>query len=319
VSLRILAVLVALTALAPLLSNDRPLLARHDGTLYLPFLSNPPETTFGGSFATPTDWYDPLITARFAQPGNWALYAPNRWSGNTIDFTARVPHPAAPSARNWLGTDDRGHDVLARLLYGVGVGMLFAAGLTVLTTVLGIVIGAVQGYFGGWLDLGAQRFTEIWNALPSLYIVIIVAAMFEPSVLLLMMVFTLFGWISLADYVRAEFLRNRGLDFVRGARAMGVSTPLIMWRHILPNSLTPVITFLPFRLSEGLLLLTSLDFLGLGVPGGVPSLGELLRQGKDNLDAWWLSLPAMVALVGTLLLLTFIGDALRDAYDTRRS
>jgi microcin C transport system permease protein len=318
-SLRLLALLVLLSLLAPLLSNEHPLLARYQGRFYLPILSNPSETEFGGDFLTETDWLDPYIRRRFAEPGNWALFAPNPYSGATINFATRKAHPAPPSAENWLGTDDRGRDVLARLLYGFGVGLLFAAGLTTLTTIVGLLVGAVQGYFGGWVDLGLQRLTEIWHSLPSLYLIIILAAIFSPTILMLMGVYALFGWISLADYVRAEFLRNRGLDFVRGARALGLSSPLIMWRHILPNSLTPVITFLPFRLSEGLLQLTALDFLGLGVPGTVPSLGNLLRQGKDNLDAWWLSLPTIALLVSTLLLLTFVGDALRDAYDARKS
>jgi microcin C transport system permease protein len=318
-SLRIIAVLLLLSLLAPLLSNEHPLLARYEGRLYVPILSNPPETTFGGDFQTDTDWLDPLIVRRFREPGNWVIHAPNPYSGSTINFSTKKAHPAAPSAENWLGTDDRGRDVLARLLYGFGIGMLFAFGLTFVTTLLGVLAGAVQGYFGGWVDLGVQRFTDIWNALPMLYLVIIIAAIFTPTIPLLIFAFSVFGWIGLADYVRAEFLRNRSLDFVRGARAMGLSSALIMWRHILPNSLTPVITFLPFRLSEGLLALTALDFLGLGVPGSVPSLGDLLRQGKNNLDAWWLSLPTIALLVASLLLLTFIGDSLRDAYDTRKS
>ena len=319
VSLRIVAVLLALSIAAPLISNEHPLLARYEGKLYVPILSNPPETAFGGDFDTETDWLDPLIQRRFAVPGNWALFTLNHYSGSTINFSTKKAHPAPPSAENWLGTDDRGRDVLARLLYGFGIGMVFAFGLTCLTTTVGLLVGAVQGYFGGWLDLGVQRFTEIWNALPTLYMLIILAAIFTPTILLLMFIFTLFSWITLADYVRAEFLRNRGLEFVKGARAMGLSSARIMWRHILPNSLTPVITFLPFRLSEGLLLLTALDFLGLGVPGSVPSLGDLLSQGKNNLDAWWLSLPTIALLVATLLLLTFVGDSLRDAYDTRKS
>ncbi|SPJ18240.1 putative oligopeptide transporter subunit; permease component of ABC superfamily transporter [Burkholderiales bacterium] len=318
-SLRLMLVLLLLSFAAPLISNERPILARYHGKLYLPILSNPPETEFGGDFQTPTDWLDPFIRRRFAESGNWALFTFNHYSGSTINFSARRAHPAPPSAENWLGTDDRGRDVFARLLYGFGIGMLFAFGVTLLTTSVGLLVGALQGYFGAWVDLGVQRFTEIWNALPALYLLIILAAIFTPSLLLLMGVFTLFGWISLADYVRAEFLRNRGLEFVKGARALGLSSARIMWRHILPNSLTPVITFLPFRLSEGLLQLTALDFLGLGVPGSVPSVGDLLRQGKDNLDAWWLSLPTIALLVASLLLLTFIGDSLRDAYDTRKS
>jgi microcin C transport system permease protein len=318
-SLRLVVAMLLVSVMAPLVSNEHPLLARYHGQLYAPIVWNPPETAFGGDFATGTEWHDPLIRQRFAEPGNWVLQAPNPFSGSTIDFSNRVSNPAPPSAANWLGTDDRGRDVFARLIYGFGIGMAFAFGLTLLTTLLGIAVGAVQGYFGGWVDLSVQRFTEIWNALPMLYLVIIIAAILSPTIPLLIGTFALFGWIGLADYVRAEFLRNRGLDFVRGARALGLSSTRIMVRHILPNSLTPVITFLPFRLSEGLLALTALDFLGLGVPATVPSLGELLRQGKNNLDAWWLSLPTIGLLVSTLMLLTFVGDALRDAYDTRKS
>jgi microcin C transport system permease protein len=318
-SLRIVACMLLVSVLAPLISNEHPLLAGYRGKLYAPIVSNPPESVFGGDFDTDTDWHDPLIVARFREPGNWVLHTLNSYSGSTIDFATRQANPAPPSAWNWLGTDSRGRDVLARLLYGFAIGMMFAIGLTVATTLVGLLVGGVQGYFGGWVDLGVQRFTEIWNALPMLYLVIIIAAIFTPTITLLILAFAAFGWIGLADYVRIEFLRNRGLDFVRGARAMGLSGTRIMLRHILPNSLTPVITFLPFRLSDGLLALTALDFLGLGVPNSVPSIGDLLRQGKDNLDAWWLSLPAMALLVATLLLLTFVGDSLRDAYDTRKS
>lgn len=218
VSLRIVAVLLLLSIAAPLISNEHPLLARYEGRLYVPILSNPPETVFGGDFDTGTDWLDPLIQRRFAEPGNWALFTLNHFSGATINFSTKKAHPAPPSAENWLGTDDRGRDVLARLLYGFGIGMAFAIGLTCLTTVVGLLVGAVQGYFGGWVDLGLQRFTEVWNALPQLYMLIILAAIFTPTILLLMFIFTLFSWITLADYVRAEFLRNRGLEFVKGAR-----------------------------------------------------------------------------------------------------
>ena len=206
----------------------------------------------------------------------------------------------------------------ARLLYGFRVSIYFALALTVAATVLGILIGAVQGYFGGRVDLFTQRIIEIWSAVPELYLLIILASILSPSIPLLIVVFALFGWIGLSDYVRAEFLRNRNLEFVKAARAMGLSNWQIIWRHVLPNSMTPVITFLPFRMSDAILFLTSLDFLGLGVTG-LPSLGDLLRQGKENLDAWWISVPTFVVLVTTLLLLTFIGDALRDAFDTRKS
>jgi len=318
-SLRLLGVLIFLSAAAPLISNEHPLLARYDGKLYAPILHNPPELEFGGDFRTPTNWLDPFVRDQFAKPGNWTLFALNHYSSNTINFHSKIAHPAPPSSENWLGTDDRGRDVFARLLYGFALGIAFAACLTILATLVGIVVGAIQGFFGGWVDLGMQRFTEVWNALPTLYLLIILVAIFSPSILALILLFALFGWMALADYVRAEFLRNRGLEFVRGARAMGCSNFKIIWRHILPNSLTPVITFLPFRMSEGLLALTALDFLGLGVPPSFPSLGDLMRQGKDNLDAWWLSIPTMIVVVTTLLLLNFLGDAMRDAYDTRKS
>jgi microcin C transport system permease protein len=206
----------------------------------------------------------------------------------------------------------------ARLLYGFRTSVYFGLALTFVGTVLGILIGAIQGYFGGRVDLTWQRIIEVWNAVPELYLLIIIASIFEPSLLLLIGVFALFGWIGLSDYVRAEFLRNRNLEFVKAARAMGLSNGQIMWRHILPNSLTPVITFLPFRMSAAIVFLTALDFLGLGVPN-IASLGDLLRQGKENLDAWWITIPTFVVLTLLFLLLTFIGDALRDAFDTRKS
>ncbi len=317
-SLCAFAALLALALLAPLLSSDRPLLAHYQGRTYLPILFDHPETEFGGDFATPVDWFDPFIEQQFAQPGNWRLFTLNRYSANTVDYTAMVAHPAPPSRANWLGTDSFGRDMVARLLYGFAVSIAFGLALTVVGTALGVGAGALQGYFGGWVDLGGQRLIDVWNAIPILYILIILASIFEPSVALLLVLFALFGWTSLSDYVRAEFLRNRSLEFVKAARAMGLSHTRIIWRHILPNSMTPVITFLPFRMSEAILGLTALDFLGLGVPPEVPSLGELLRLGKDHLDAWWITVPTFLVLVATLLLLTFIGDALRDAYDTRK-
>lgn len=304
---------------ADLLSNDRPLVAAYRGELFFPMLVNQPESRFGGDFHTPTDWLDPFIREQFGKDGNWALFTLNRYSANAVNYLATAPNPAPPSAENVLGTDDSGRDMLARLLYGFRVSVYFAIALTVSGTLLGIAIGAVQGYFGGRIDLGTQRFIEIWNSVPELYLLIIFASIFEPSLLLLLVLLTLFGWVSLSDYVRAEFLRNRNLEFVRAARALGLSNWQIIRRHLLPNSMTPVFTFLPFRMSGAILALTSLDFLGLGVANTLPSLGDLLRQGKENLDAWWISLPTFAVLVLTLLLLTFIGDALRDAFDTRRS
>ena len=310
--------LFGLSLLADVLSNDKPLLARHDGHWFVPVVSNPAETAFGGDFETPTDYLDPFIQAQFQKPGNWAIFPLNRYHPDTIDYFAPEPHPSAPSSRHWLGTDDRGRDVLARLIYGFRLSVWFALALTVLGTVIGVLTGAVQGFFAGKTDLVMQRFIEIWSAMPELYLLIIFSAVFDPSIGLLLVLLGLFGWMGLSDYVRAEFLRNRQLDYVRAAKALGLSNTQIIWRHVLPNSLTPVVTFLPFRMSAAILALTSLDFLGLGVPPGTPSLGELLAQGKNNIDAWWISLSTFGVLVVTLLLLTFMGDALRDALDPRK-
>jgi microcin C transport system permease protein len=274
---------------------------------------------FGGDFETPTDYLDPFIQAQFDKPGNWALYPVIPYNHGTLNYFSAMPNPAQPSAANWLGTDDRGRDVLARLLYGFRISVLFALALTLFGTVIGILTGALQGFFGGKTDLAMQRFIEVWSAMPELYLLIIFSAVFDPSISLLLILLALFGWMGLSDYVRAEFLRNRQLDYVRAARALGLSDAQIMWRHVLPNSLTPVVTFLPFRMSAAILSLTSLDFLGLGVPPGTPSLGELLAQGKNNIDAWWISLSTFAVLVVTLMLLTFMGDALRDALDPRKA
>jgi len=303
---------------AELVSNDKPLVASYQGKLYFPIVNNPPETEFGGDFQTPTDFLDPFIQQQFAQAGNWAVYPPNPYHHSTLNYFAKEPNPAAPSSDNVLGTDDRGRDLFARLLYGFRVSVLFALALTITGTILGVVTGAIQGFFAGKTDLAFQRFIEIWGAMPELYLLIIFSAVFEPSIALLLILLSLFGWMGLSDYVRAEFLRNRQLDYVRAARALGLSNAAIIWRHILPNSMTPVVTFLPFRMSAAILALTSLDFLGLGVPPGTPSLGELLAQGKTNIDAWWISLSTFAVLVITLLLLTFMGDALRDALDPRK-
>lgn len=316
-SLVVFVVWFGISLLATLWCNDKPLAVRYQGAWYFPIVHTYPETTFGGDFPTPADYADPYVKDRITGHGNLAIYALNPYSYDTISYFAQSPNPAAPSRANWLGTDDRGRDVFARLLYGFQLSVLFALVLTVIGTAVGILAGAIQGYFGGRLDLTTQRLIEIWGALPELYLLIIFASVFEPSLLLLVVLLSLFGWMGLADYVRAEFYRNRAQEYVKAARAIGLSNAQIMWRHILPNSLTPVITFLPFRMSGAILALTSLDFLGLGVPPSTPSLGELLAQGKANLDAWWISLSTFLVLVFTLMLLTFIGDALRDALDTR--
>ncbi|MBX9935763.1 MAG: ABC transporter permease, partial [Burkholderiaceae bacterium] len=300
-SLVLFCALVLMSLCAELVSNDRPLLVRYQGQTYFPMLKDYPETTFGGDFATPTDYLDPFIRERITQGDNWALYTLNSYGPNTLNYFAEAPNPSAPSRQNWLGTDDRGRDLLAQLLYGFRVSVLFALALTFTGVVLGVVAGAIQGFFGGKTDLIAQRLIEIWGSMPELYLLIIFSAVLSPSIGLLLVLLSLFGWMGLSDYVRAEFLRNRQLDYVKAARALGVGNGQIIWRHILPNSLTPVVTFLPFRMSAAILALTSLDFLGLGVPPGTPSLGELLSQGKNNIDAWWISLSTFAVLVVTLL------------------
>jgi len=318
-SLVVFSTLVVLSLFADVLSTDKPLVVRYEGKTYFPVLRDYSEKTFGGDFETPADYLDPFIEQRITQGGNWALYAPNRYGPATLNYFSKPPNPAAPSRDNLLGTDERGRDLLAQLIYGFRVSVLFALALTVVGVVLGIATGAVQGFFGGKIDLTFQRLIEIWGAMPELYLLIIFSAIFTPSVSLLLILLSLFGWMGLSDYVRAEFLRNRQMDYVRAARALGVGNLQIMWRHILPNSMVPVVTFLPFRMSAAILALTSLDFLGLGVPPGTPSLGELLSQGKGNIDAWWISLATFCVLVVTLMLLTFMGDALRDALDPRKA
>jgi len=319
VSLWVFGAVFILGLFAEVLSNDRPLLVHYQGQYYFPVFADYPETAFGGDFDTPTDYLDPYVQKILNQDGNWVVYAPNPYRYDTINYFTDHPNPAPPSAMNLLGTDDRGRDVLARLLYGFRLSVLFGFALTLVGTFIGVVLGALQGYFGGRFDLIFQRVIEVWGSMPELYLLIIFASIFQPSVLLLIILLSLFGWMGLADYVRAEFLRGRNMDYVKAARALGVSNSAIMWRHLLPNGMTPVITFLPFRVSGAILALTSLDFLGLGVPPTTPSLGELLSQGKENIDAWWLSITTFGVLVGALVLLIFIGEALREAMDTRRS
>jgi len=318
VSLWLFSIAFVLSLGAELLSNDRPIVARYDGKWFAPLLADYPETAFGGDFRTPTDYLDPFVREQLRRDGNWAIWPPNDYRFDTINYFAPSPNPAPPSAVNLLGTDDRGRDVLARLLYGFRISALFGLALTALGVAIGVVAGAIQGYFGGRTDLALQRFIEVWSSVPELYLLLILASIFEPSIWILLGILAIFGWMGLSDYVRAEFLRNRTLEYVTAARALGLSDGQIIRRHVLPNSMTPVIAFLPFRMSAAIVALTSLDFLGLGVPPTTPSLGELLAQGKANLDAWWISLPTFAVLVGTLMLLIFIGEALRDALDTRK-
>ncbi|HMN20684.1 MAG TPA: ABC transporter permease [Ottowia sp.] len=318
-SLVLFCVLVLLSLFAEVVSNDKPLLVHYQGQWYFPLVKAYPEKVFGGDFETETDYLDPYIRAQLGKPGNWAIYPPNPYGAKTINYFAQAPNPSAPSRDNWLGTDDRGRDLLAQLIYGFRVSVLFGLALTAVGVLLGVVAGAIQGFFGGVTDLAFQRFIEIWGSMPELYLLIIFSAILAPSIGLLLVLLSLFGWMGLSDYVRAEFLRNRQLDYVKSARALGVPNLQIIRRHILPNSMVPVVTFLPFRMSAAILALTSLDFLGLGVPPGTPSLGELLAQGKNNIDAWWISISTFGVLVLTLLLLTFMGDALRDALDPRKA
>lgn len=316
-SLIIFLVCFVLSLGAELISNDKPFLVVYEGHYYFPLIKTYPETTFGGIFETETDYRDPYFDEVMEAEGNRAYFPINRYYFNTINYDITGPVPSPPTRDNILGTDDRGRDVFARLLYGFRLSILFGLALTAIGTLIGILCGALQGYFGGRTDLFFQRFIEIWGSMPELYLLIIFASIFKPSALLLLILLSLFSWMGLSDYVRAEFLRGRNMDYVRAAQALGVSNLVIMYRHLLPNGMTPVITFLPFRMSASILALTSLDFLGLGVPPSTPSLGELLAQGKANIDAWWLSLSTFTVLVGSLILLIFIGEALREAFDPR--
>ena len=317
-SLVVFSLLLGISLFAEVLSNDRPFLVRYEGRLYFPVFKSYPETVFGGDFDAETDYQDEYILQRLRSGDNFVIFPLNPHRFDSINLGLGQPVPSPPTRENLLGTDDRGRDVLARLLYGFRLSVLFGFALTVVGTALGIIAGAVQGYFGGRTDMFCQRFIEIWGAMPELYLLIIFASIFKPSVLLLLILLSLFGWMGLSDYVRAEFLKGRNLEYVKAAKALGVGNLTIMYRHLLPNGMTPVITFLPFRMSGAILALTSLDFLGLGVPPSTPSLGELLAQGKGNIDAWWLSLSTFVVLVGTLVLLIFVGEALREAFDPRK-
>lgn len=318
VSLWLFSAMFLLSLGAEFLSNDKPIVIHYQGRYYFPLFNSYPETEFGGFFQTEADYKDPFLQEVLNSHPNRVWFPPNPHSFDSINTQLTRPAPSPPDAVNLLGTDDRARDVLARLIYGFRLSILFALVLTIIGVVLGIIAGAIQGYFGGYPDLLMQRFMEIWGSMPELYLLIIFASLFTPSVWLLIGLLSLFGWMGLADYVRAEFLRARNQVYVKSAKALGASDTSIMFRHVLPNAMTPVITFLPFRISGAILALTSLDFLGLGVPPSTPSLGELLSQGKANIDAWWLSLAAFVVLVVMMLLLNFIGEALRDAMDPRK-
>ncbi|HAB09200.1 MAG: ABC transporter permease [Alcanivorax sp.] len=316
-SLGLFLVLFVVSLGAEFVANDRPIMVQYQGDLYFPVFKTYPETTFGGLFETEANYRDPYV-AELIEDDGWMLWPPIRYSHDTINYELTVPAPAPPSAENWLGTDDQGRDVLARLIYGFRLSVLFGLILTVTSSLIGIVVGAVQGYYGGWLDLGGQRFVEIWSSMPILYLIIVISSFVVPGFWVLLAIMLLFSWMTLVDLVRAEFLRCRNLEYVRAAQAMGVRTPVILFRHMLPNAMVATLTYLPFVLNASVILLTSLDFIGFGLPPGSPSLGELLGQGKANLHAPWLGLSAFVTLAVMLSLLVFAGEAVRDAFDPRK-
>jgi len=302
---------------ADLLANDRPLLVRHDGHFYAPVLRGYPETAFGGALPTEAVYRDADVR-RLIEARGWMVWPLVPFRYDTIDWELPGAAPSPPSWRHWLGTDDQGRDLLARLIYGFRISVLFGLVLTLASSVIGVAAGAVQGYFGGWTDLLLQRFMEVWSGLPVLYLLIILASIVQPSFWWLLGLMLLFSWMSLVGVVRAEFLRARNLDYVRAARALGVRNTVIMARHLLPNAMVATLTFLPFILNGAITTLTSLDFLGFGLPPGAPSLGEILAQGKANLQAPWLGLTGFVVLAVMLSLLVFIGEAVRDAFDPRK-
>jgi microcin C transport system permease protein len=315
-SLWIFLALFVTTLFAEFIANDRPLLVSYEGSFYVPVLRDYPETAFGGFLPSAADYRDPAVIQLINQKG-WAVWPPIPFGYRTIT-DAPGPFPAAPSRIDWLGTDDQGRDVLARLIYGFRISVLFGLALTLFSSIVGVAAGAVQGYFGGLVDLGFQRFIEIWEGLPVLYLLIILATIVEPNFWWLLGLMLLFSWTGLVGVVRAEFLRARNFDYVRAARALGVSDPVIIWRHVLPNATVATLTFLPFILNGSITTLTSLDFLGFGLPPGSASLGELLAQGKANLQAPWLGITAFAVLAVMLSLLIFIGEAVRDAFDPRK-
>ncbi|MEN8352303.1 ABC transporter permease [Acinetobacter towneri] len=310
-------IIFVLSLAAELIANDKPLLVKYEQSLYLPVFKAYPETTFGGVFETEADYKDPVVQQLIADRG-WAVWPLIEFSYQTPNLDLTVPVPSPPTAQNWLGTDDQGRDVLARILYGLRVSLLFGFALTFASAALGILVGAIQGYYGGWVDLIGQRVLEVWGGLPMLFMVMILVSMFTPSVYWLFVIMLLFGWTTLVGLVRAEFLRARNFDYVRAARSLGVTDRTIMFRHILPNAMSSSLSQLPLMLTANITALTALDFLGYGLPPDAASLGELLLQGKNNLNAPWLALSGFFTLAIVLSLLIYIGEATRDALDPRR-
>ncbi len=335
-------VLFVVSLFAEFVANDKPFVVEYDGKFYFPALFTYSETTFGGDFETAADYRDPYLKKLIAEKGGYMIWPPIRYSYDTHNLDLPTPAPSKPtwlltekecqpvverkglkSCRdlewNWLGTDDQGRDVAARLIYGFRISVLFGLTLTLVSSAIGIAAGAVQGYFGGWIDLVFQRFIEIWHSLPELYLLLIISSVLVPGFFVLLGILLLFSWVSLVGFVRAEFLRGRNLEYIQAARALGVSNLVIMFRHLLPNAMVASMTFLPFILSSSVTTLTALDFLGLGLPPGSPSLGELLSQGKANVQAPWLGLTGFFTLAVMLSLLIFVGEAVRDAFDPRKT
>jgi microcin C transport system permease protein len=317
-SLVVFLIVFAVTLFSELIANDRPLVVSYDGSLYFPALKAYPETAFGGDFETEADYRDPFFASLIAGKG-WMVWPLIPYSYDTVITDLEAPAPSPPSARNWLGTDDQSRDVVARILYGFRISVLFGLVLTFFSTLVGVAAGAVQGYFGGWVDLTFQRLLEIWGGVPSLYVLIILSSVVAPNFWLLLGLLLLFSWTWPVGLVRAEVLRARNFEYVRAARALGVGNPTIIARHVLPNAVVSTLTFLPFTLGGAVTVLTSLDFLGFGLPPGSASLGELLNQGKNNLQAPWLGFTGFFALAAMLTLLNFIGEAVRDAFDPRKT
>ena len=317
-SMVLFVLLFMISLFAEVIANDKPLVVSYKDQLYFPFLIAYPETAFGGDFETEADYRDPFVADLINEDG-WQIWPLIRYSYSTINYDLTSPAPSPPDAENWLGTDDQGRDVLARVIFGYRISVAFGVILTIFSSIIGVSAGAVQGYFGGWVDLIFQRLLEIWGGMPSLYILIILAALIEPSFLILLVLLLLFSWPSLVGVVRAEFLRSRNFDYVRAARALGVRDRVIMFKHLLPNSMVSALTFLPFILTGSIVSLTSLDFLGLGLPPGSPSLGELLAQGKANLQAPWLGITAFLTLSIMLTLAFFMQEGIRDAFDPRKT
>jgi microcin C transport system permease protein len=338
----IFTVLFVVSLFANFIANDQPFLVKYDGTYYFPALFTYPETTFGGDFETAADYRDPYLQKLIADKDGYMVWPPVRYSYDTYNRDLPTPAPSKPTwlltdeqcrpvaekngghscrdlESNWLGTDDQGRDVLARLIYGFRISVLFGLTLTIISSIVGIAAGAVQGYFGGWVDLLFQRFIEIWGSLPELYLLLIISSVLVPGFFVLLGILLLFSWLSLVGFVRAEFLRGRNLEYIQAARALGVSNAVIMFRHLLPNAMVATITFLPFILSSSVTTLTALDFLGLGMPPGSPSLGEMLTQAKSNLQAPWLGFTAFFSVAIMLSLLIFVGEAVRDAFDPRKT